>query len=124
MPRGDAEDAVRKSIRLQTSPEGGASSGHNGNAGRVGTFHGTLLPDRERVSAMNRSGPAAHGPFSCWGGRSVRHPDVAADPVAGREPCPFPPCWPDRPDRKSTRLNSSHVASSYAVFCLEKKIRR
>src|SRR5690625_679845 len=23
-------------------------------------------------------------------------------------------------DRKSTRLNSSHVASSYAVFCLEK----
>src|SRR5690606_42006498 len=25
------------------------------------------------------------------------------------------------PDRKSTRLNSSHVKSSYAVFCLEKK---
>src|SRR5699024_1032120 len=24
-------------------------------------------------------------------------------------------------DRKSTRLNSSHVSSSYAVFCLEKK---
>src|SRR5690625_5650718 len=24
-------------------------------------------------------------------------------------------------DRKSTRLNSSHVASSYAVFCLNKK---
>src|SRR5690625_6556754 len=24
-------------------------------------------------------------------------------------------------DRKSTRLNSSHVAISYAVFCLEKK---
>src|SRR5439155_24574554 len=27
-------------------------------------------------------------------------------------------------DRKSTRLNSSHVASSYAVFCLKKKNRR
>src|SRR5690625_6768036 len=26
------------------------------------------------------------------------------------------------PDRKSTRLNSSHVANSYAVFCLKKKI--
>src|SRR5699024_12314399 len=26
-------------------------------------------------------------------------------------------------DRKSTRLNSSHVSSSYAVFCLKKKIR-
>src|SRR5690625_7081320 len=25
-------------------------------------------------------------------------------------------------DRKSRRLNSSHVASSYAVFCLEKKV--
>src|SRR5690625_7238969 len=27
-------------------------------------------------------------------------------------------------DRKSTRLNSSHVAISYAVFCLKKKKRR
>src|SRR5690625_5575859 len=26
-------------------------------------------------------------------------------------------------DRKSTRLNSSHVAISYAVFCLKKKIQ-
>src|SRR5690625_6112832 len=29
-----------------------------------------------------------------------------------------------RRDRKSTRLNSSHVANSYAVFCLKKKIRQ
>src|SRR3712207_7012699 len=27
------------------------------------------------------------------------------------------------PDRKSTRLNSSHANISYAVFCLKKKIR-
>src|SRR5439155_3786793 len=27
-------------------------------------------------------------------------------------------------DRKSTRLNSSHVAISYAVFCLKKKKQR
>src|SRR5690242_21225357 len=26
-----------------------------------------------------------------------------------------------RPDRKSTRLNSSHMSISYAVFCLKKK---
>src|SRR5690606_39895791 len=26
-----------------------------------------------------------------------------------------------QPDRKSTRLNSSHVKISYAVFCLKKK---
>src|SRR5439155_15562009 len=29
----------------------------------------------------------------------------------------------ERGDRKSTRLNSSHVAISYAVFCLKKKKR-
>src|SRR5690349_24173751 len=28
-----------------------------------------------------------------------------------------------RADRKSTRLNSSHVEISYAVFCLKKKTR-
>src|SRR5690349_25172753 len=31
-------------------------------------------------------------------------------------------CW--RGDRKSTRLNSSHVEISYAVFCLKKKNSR
>src|SRR5690349_23570197 len=29
-----------------------------------------------------------------------------------------------RQDRKSTRLNSSHVEISYAVFCLKKKNKR
>src|SRR5690606_41706207 len=29
--------------------------------------------------------------------------------------------WALRKDRKSTRLNSSHVKISYAVFCLKKK---
>src|SRR5258708_36289243 len=35
-------------------------------------------------------------------------------------------CWASaaiRPDRKSTRLNSSHQIISYAVFCLKKKNR-
>src|SRR5256885_12051497 len=40
-----------------------------------------------------------------------------------------PPPWPSRRarpappsiDRKSTRLNSSHLVISYAVFCLKKK---
>src|SRR6266496_5817602 len=31
------------------------------------------------------------------------------------------PRWCSPPDRKSTRLNSSHVEISYAVFCLKKK---
>src|SRR5690349_24833250 len=30
----------------------------------------------------------------------------------------------DRVDRKSTRLNSSHVEISYAVFCLKKKKKK
>src|SRR2546426_12239981 len=30
---------------------------------------------------------------------------------------------PILPDRKSTRLNSSHLVISYAVFCLKKKKR-
>src|SRR2546426_11387580 len=29
--------------------------------------------------------------------------------------------WQGRSDRKSTRLNSSHLVISYAVFCLKKK---
>src|SRR5438034_10189407 len=38
------------------------------------------------------------------------------------------PVWASRwapswPDRKSTRLNSSHTVISYAVFCLKKKKR-
>src|SRR3712207_8827910 len=42
--------------------------------------------------------------------------------IAGRErPCKhFALSW-RAPDRKSTRLNSSHANISYAVFCLKKK---
>src|SRR5438876_2596509 len=44
-----------------------------------------------------------------------------------RDTVPDPPStvtspWTGRgPDRKSTRLNSSHPSISYAVFCLKKK---
>src|SRR5260221_3668691 len=39
---------------------------------------------------------------------------------------PTTPCLQSRcsPDRKSTRLNSSHTVISYAVFCLKKKKKR
>src|SRR6266700_4699167 len=36
-------------------------------------------------------------------------------------PCAAPNPRPRREDRKSTRLNSSHVKISYAVSCLNKK---
>src|SRR6476620_11862309 len=45
-----------------------------------------------------------------------------ASPVATR--ARVRPCHPPgerSPDRKSTRLNSSHANISYAVFCLKKK---
>src|SRR5439155_23948088 len=45
------------------------------------------------------------------GGRRGRRPECARP--RGRDP--------RFRDRKSTRLNSSHVAISYAVFCLKKK---
>src|SRR6266576_4599095 len=44
-------------------------------------------------------------------------------PWAGRRvPPPTRSCR--RRDRKSTRLNSSHVEISYAVFCLKKKKKK
>src|SRR5207253_10488344 len=64
--------------------------------------------------------------------RSGRHDPAipAAAPPARTGPCSsaagWAPTvrssWPEsETDRKSTRLNSSHVATSYAVFCLKKK---
>src|SRR5689334_24882071 len=48
--------------------------------------------------------------------RSDRHrPDRGADARAEE------PVHDREPDRKSTRLNSSHSSISYAVFCLKKK---
>src|SRR5690242_21821682 len=44
-------------------------------------------------------------------------PTRTAEPVSG-------PDERDQPDRKSTRLNSSHMSISYAVFCLKKKKHR
>src|SRR5262245_62491996 len=40
--------------------------------------------------------------------------------AAGRSARSVWNCWM-RTDRKSTRLNSSHLGISYAVFCLKKK---
>src|SRR2546426_3115249 len=37
---------------------------------------------------------------------------------------PQPPAVIDLQDRKSTRLNSSHLVISYAVFCLKKKKKK
>src|SRR6266403_5465760 len=41
-----------------------------------------------------------------------------------RTPLALAATRPERVDRKSTRLNSSHVEISYAVFCLKKKKKK
>src|SRR5436305_6627962 len=45
-------------------------------------------------------------------------------PEAARSPKVRGVSRPAGPDRKSTRLNSSHVRISYAVFCLKKKKKK
>src|SRR5207253_11471682 len=51
--------------------------------------------------------------------RSASNPEPGAANTSGNSSSQ----WKNRMclDRKSTRLNSSHVAISYAVFCLKKK---
>src|SRR5256885_8330006 len=64
-----------------------------------------------RLSAVVDASGAIH-----YGSR-VAGPDVSHATTAGALP------WAIvvRQDRKSTRLNSSHLVISYAVFCLKKK---
>src|SRR5256886_9913945 len=50
--------------------------------------------------------------------RGAAEPSPAAEPVSSRDP------GAASPDRKSTRLNSSHSQISYAAFCLKKKTPR
>src|SRR5439155_25510206 len=64
--------------------------------------HGAALRARRERRGRRRSAA-----------RSVADPPARGGGAAGRDAPP--------PDRKSTRLNSSHVAISYAVFCLKKK---
>src|SRR5207249_8395570 len=61
--------------------------------------------------AQRRRDPAA---------RRSRHPHLAGRRQAGRV-CKKNSGQQGQGDRKSTRLNSSHVSISYAVFCLKKK---
>src|SRR5207249_11728222 len=73
-----------------------------------------ILPDRR----LSPDGPPAPRPPGCSSPR--------ADPRARRTPSQLDSaqvshCASSWEDRKSTRLNSSHVSISYAVFCLKKK---
>src|SRR3989442_8827162 len=54
---------------------------------------------------------------------AIRAPASTCCPfwLSNSRTCPYKNATGSKPDRKSTRLNSSHVRISYAVFCLKKK---
>src|SRR2546426_8268568 len=66
----------------------------------------------------------------CGRGRGAPGPPPSSGPAAARGPggarhgvqSPLHLGHHGAADRKSTRLNSSHLVISYAVFCLKKKI--
>src|SRR5699024_12142501 len=74
-----------------------------------------------------RPGPVRRRPV--WPRRPAIEPVLTGPVLTGLVligPAPLGPAGSalaDR-DRKSTRLNSSHVSISYAVFCLKKKNRK
>src|SRR5439155_19962111 len=73
----------------------------------------TRLGDQQRHSRLV-AGRDDKNPRSAGGCDQVAH-QPRRSPIAFQNP------FPEFLDRKSTRLNSSHVAISYAVFCLKKK---
>src|SRR5580658_9962614 len=91
---------------------------------RKSSFPSSQFPPlRARVQPREPVSPIHH---AAGGDRSADGGDLAGRyrgvyPVAGLGPARGR--LPDNPDRKSTRLNSSHLVISYAVFCLKKKNR-
>src|SRR5436305_5963592 len=75
----------------------------------------TLFP----YTTLFRSGPGQHRHH----GQRDPHPRRPRGALRAEVPRRDPQLLGAKParDRKSTRLNSSHVRISYAVFCLKKK---
>src|SRR5690606_41882371 len=71
----------------------------------------TLFRSRPR-SRLNSHTPPGRGARRCHRARTRAPGASSVGGMVGRE---------EGRDRKSTRLNSSHVKISYAVFCLKKK---
>src|SRR2546426_7140762 len=76
----------------------------------------TLFRSQTVVRDASRDGGGRGG-----GRRPGRRPDDAAPRSPGRRAPGDGGCPVLSLDRKSTRLNSSHLVISYAVFCLKKK---
>src|SRR5207253_8925029 len=78
-----------------------------------------LLPDRHaQDGAVDGGQPLESPPLQMCRDQIVDVSGMLGNPARHRHRVRVQ--WSDV-DRKSTRLNSSHVAISYAVFCLKKK---
>src|SRR5438874_9030866 len=65
-----------------------------------------------------------HDALPIWpAGAAIPVGRAGPDAWSVRRATGFAAAWTAVPDRKSTRLNSSHVEISYAVFCLKKKTK-
>src|SRR5699024_11733838 len=83
-----------------------------------------LLTTRGQLLAWTQRSVSATARGQVWSERRERGPGRAVPPGADprhRGDGGGVPRGGHPPDRKSTRLNSSHVSISYAVFCLKKK---
>src|SRR5690625_7107807 len=81
---------------------------------------------RGRTNSSTPRPPIAAAAASCQATVTSGRPQRTTDPasaitVGAAAPENASPARHASRDRKSTRLNSSHVAISYAVFCLKKK---
>src|SRR6266403_5383350 len=92
------------SLPLGASLRASSSGDERGQLRCRGMRRSTASASRRAVSADSRSSPTSP------------HPAIANRRRTGQEGVPG--------DRKSTRLNSSHVEISYAVFCLKKKKKK
>src|SRR5205814_9067404 len=83
----------------------------------------TLFRSLRASRAPHGCGRAARAPRRPHAARCARSAAAHATPRrgVGRAPRTGRGARPTPRDRKSTRLNSSHLGISYAVFCLKKK---
>src|SRR5690349_24118805 len=79
----------------------------------------TLFP----YTTLFRS-PGAAEPRPCLVGSTIAYGTLLYYYRKPFKPAPIMLTAQDDLDRKSTRLNSSHVEISYAVFCLKKKKKK
>src|SRR5215475_9791483 len=103
-------------------------------AERGGPAAETGWPRRPATGGSAGSSAALREAVRRFPARPVRQPDLVGPDAAERRPAQLLRVVHQHPglhqrhaggrDRKSTRLNSSHVKSSYAVFCLKKKKKK